>query len=64
MDLSSIDALHPSFEATNGLLILELEHGKANEVGTAELDAFEALCDLIDTNDAVRTLCTTSRRRS
>jgi len=64
MDLTSIDALHPSFEATNGLLILELEHGKANEIGTAELDAFDALCGLIDTNDSIRTLCTMSRRRS
>jgi enoyl-CoA hydratase/carnithine racemase len=64
MDLSSIDALHPCFEATTGLLILELEHGKANEVGIAQLEAFEALCDLIESNDAIRTMCTLSRRQS
>ena len=64
MDLSSIDALHPTFEANSGLLILELEHGKANEVGTAELGAFESLCDLVERDATVRTLCTTSRRTS
>jgi enoyl-CoA hydratase/carnithine racemase len=67
MDLASISLLHPRLDADRQLLILELEHGKANEVGTEELAAFEALCKLIE--DPLRAqpitcLCTTSRRVS
>lgn len=64
MDLSSLDALHPSFDPTIGLLTLDLDHGKANEVGSAQLDAFTALCDQLEQSGPVRTLCTTSRRTS
>ncbi len=64
MDLQSIAALHPTFDPARGLLLLELDHGKANEVGGPQLDAFAALCDLLEADDAVRCLCTTSRRVS
>ena len=64
MDLQRIAPLHPDFDPALGLLRLELEHGKANEVGGVELDAFEALCDLLEHESAVRCLCTTSRRLS
>lgn len=64
MDLQRIAPLHPDFDPTLGLLRLELEHGKANEIGGVELDAFEALCDLLEASDEVRCLCTTSRRQS
>ena len=64
MDLQRIAPLHPHFDPELGLLRLELEHGKANEVGTAELDAFAALCDLLGERDEVRCLVTTSRRTS
>lgn len=64
MDLSAIEPLHPRFDAERSLLILELEHGKANEVGTEQLSALEALCELIETDDSIRCLCTTSRRVS
>lgn len=64
MDLQRIAPLHPHFDPTHGLLRLELEHGKANEIGSVELDAFTALCELLEQDDAVRCLCTTSRRES
>lgn len=64
MDLQRIAPLHPEFDPALGLLRLELEHGKANEIGGVELDAFEALCELLEASDAVRCLCTTSRRLS
>ncbi len=62
MDLDAIEALHPSFDAACGLLLLDLHHGKANEMGTAQLDAFEALCDLVEGDERIRLLVTTSRR--
>lgn len=64
MDLSAIEGLHPTHDPERHLLTLELDHGKANEMGTAQLEAFEALCDLLERDDSIRTLCTTSRRTS
>ncbi|MCY1056399.1 enoyl-CoA hydratase/isomerase family protein [Nannocystis sp. SCPEA4] len=58
-----IEALHPHYEPELRLLTLTLDHGKANEVGTATLDAFEALCELLEHGE-VACLCTTSRRTS
>ncbi|MEZ4452143.1 MAG: enoyl-CoA hydratase/isomerase family protein [Nannocystaceae bacterium] len=63
-DWTAFAGLHPRFEADRRLLVLELEHGKANEVGSAQLDAFEALCARLEGDDAVMCLCTTSRRAS
>lgn len=64
MELSPIAALNPRFEAEHGLLVLELEHGKANEVGSVQLDAFAALPELIESTPEIRSLCTTSSRVS
>lgn len=64
MDLSAIEGLHPTHDPERHLLTLELDHGKANEMGTVQLDAFEALCDLLERDDSIRTVCTTSRRVS
>jgi len=64
MDLSAIEGLHPHYDAQRQLLVLELDHGKANEMGTVQLDAFEALCELLESDASIRTLCTTSRRLS
>lgn len=64
MDLSAIEGLHPTHDPECHLLTLELDHGKANEMGTVQLAAFEALCDLLEKDDSIRTLCTTSRRFS
>ena len=62
--LEAIAALHPSYHADDRLLLLELDHGKANEMGSEQLAAFEALCELLENDDSVRCLCTTSRRVS
>ena len=64
MDLAGIEALHPTHEAEHGLLVLNLEHGKANEIGTEQLDALTSLCELIEHDASVACLCTTSRRVS
>ena len=64
MDLQRIAPLHPHFDPALGLLRLELEHGKANEIGGVELDALAALCDLLEGPSEIRCLLTTSRRRS
>jgi enoyl-CoA hydratase/carnithine racemase len=64
MDLSAFDVLHPTYQEELKLLTLNLDHGKANEMGTLEIEAFEALCATIESNDAITSLCTTSRRLS
>jgi enoyl-CoA hydratase/carnithine racemase len=64
MDLSAIEVLHPRLDEERRLLVLELDHGKANEMGTEQLTAFEALCELVEGTDAVSCICTTSRRVS
>lgn len=64
MDLAPIAALHPELDADRKLLVLWLDHGKANEMGTEQLAAFERLCELVEGSDAVTTLCTSSRRTS
>ena len=64
MDLSELAPLHPTLDRDRGLLILDLDHGKANEIGSEQLAAFDALCALVESNDEVRTICTTSRRVS
>lgn len=64
MDLERFAALHPHHDAERKLLTLTLDHGKANEVGTAILDALEGLCEALERDDQVACLCTTSRRVS
>jgi enoyl-CoA hydratase/carnithine racemase len=64
VDLTRFAGLHPELDAERKLLTLWLDHGKANEMGTAQLDAFDALCDALEGDDAVMCLCTTSRRTS
>lgn len=59
-----MERLNPQFDDKTGLLTLVLEHGKANEMGTSQLEAWERLCDEIEVNDAIRCLCVTSRRMS
>ena len=67
LDLSPIAALHPRLDGSRQLLVLELDHGKANEMGSEQLVAFERLCALIEDParaQAITCLCTTSRRVS
>jgi|SRR5690606_4347470 len=64
MPLAAFASLHPRFDAASGLLELELDHGKANEIGTEALTAFEALCAWVEAEDAVACVSTTSRKRT
>ncbi len=64
MDLSAIEALHPSYDPERRSLVLSLDHGKANEMGTEQLDALTRLCELLETDASICCLCTTSRRIS
>lgn len=64
MDLSSVEILHPRFDEELRLLTLDLDHGKANEVGTRQLEAFAALCDLVEGSEEITCVCTASRRIS
>ena len=63
-ELDAIQGLHPRFDQDRRLLVLDLEHGKANEMGTEQLAALESLCGLLESNDEVLCLATTSRRVS
>ncbi len=62
VDLSIIDGLHPTFEPEHGLLLLSLDHGKANEMGTEQLAALERLCDLVNADQRIRCVCTRSTK--
>ena len=62
--LEPFGTLNPRFDTERKLLVLDLDHGKANEMGSEQLAAFEALCDAIESSGEVRTLCTSSRRLS
>jgi enoyl-CoA hydratase/carnithine racemase len=65
MNLETIEALHPRYDAERQLLVLELDHGKANEMGSEQLAAFDHLCELIEhAHQPITCLCTTSRRVS
>ena len=64
VDLTRFSALFPELDTERKLLTLWLDHGKANEMGTAQLDAFDGLCDALEADDSVMCLCTTSRRLS
>jgi enoyl-CoA hydratase/carnithine racemase len=64
MDLARIATLNPELDPSRKLLTLWLEHGKANEMGSEQLAAFDSLCDLLEQGDAITTLCTSSRRIS
>lgn len=44
-------------------LVVELDHGRANEMGSAALDGWEVVCRLLESG-AARALLTFSRRRS
>lgn len=64
MDLAPIAALHPTLDSSRRLLVLSLDHGKANEMGTEQLDALARLCGLLEGDASVSLLLTTSRRTS
>ena len=52
-----------NLELDGTIAFLQLDHGKANEMGSAQLDAFEALCDHLE-GGGVQALVTWSKRTS
>ena len=64
LELIPIEGLHPRFDEERRLLILDLEHGKANEMGTEQLAALDSLCNLLESDDKALCLATTSHRLS
>ncbi|MEQ1569677.1 MAG: enoyl-CoA hydratase/isomerase family protein [Myxococcota bacterium] len=58
------DLLMVSIEDAGRRYVVELDHGKANEMGTDALRAFEALADRVERDPRVVSMITWSRRRS
>ena len=63
MNTDAFSILNPSISEDGTLLRLDLDHGRANEMGSAQIKAWEALCDLLEGGSA-RALITTSQRTS
>lgn len=64
MELNEYSSLHLSFANEGRVLLLALEHGKANEMGSAQLREFERLCDEIEVTPQIRAFITYSTKRS
>ena len=62
MNLEPIQILHPSIHNKHTLL-LSLDHGRVNEMGSTELRAWEALTKILEEGQ-IRTLITTSPKKS
>jgi enoyl-CoA hydratase/carnithine racemase len=56
--------LHPTWTQDGKVLELRLDHGKANEMGSAALGEFEGLCETLERDPAVIALITWSDRVS
>lgn len=52
------------FDATPPVATLELDHGKANEMGRAQLDEIDAITRRLSKDDEIRALISFSRRRN
>lgn len=63
-DLQALCDLHPRFDEAHKILWLDLNHGKANEMGSEQLTQLEALADLLEKDASVRCLAVTSQRMS
>lgn len=62
--LEPFAGLHPRFDQAHRVLWLDLDHGKANEMGSAQLQELEAVVELLEKDDRIRCLAVTSRRLS
>jgi enoyl-CoA hydratase/carnithine racemase len=59
------DLVHLHLRRDGGALEVELDHGRTNEMGSAQLDEWEALCAALeDPATGARSLLTWSRRRT
>lgn len=63
MDLSRFEHLKVSTEQDGRLVVVEIDHGRANEMGSAAVGEWEALTEMLETGEA-RALLTWSQRRS
>ena len=63
MNLLHCQILHPKYIEEHRSLQLFLDHGKANEMGSEQLHAWEHVCEILETGD-IRSLVTTSQRKS
>jgi enoyl-CoA hydratase/carnithine racemase len=64
MEFSEYSSLNLRFANDGQLLLLELKHGKANEMGLEQLNDFARLCDDLEANTDVRSVITYSTKRS
>lgn len=62
--LSPFASLHPKYDTEHSILWLNLDHGKANEMGSEQLEALDALAQFIEQQDCIRCLATSSERLS
>lgn len=63
-DFAAFSGLHPEFDSAYRILWLRLDHGKANEMGSHQLDELEALASFVESDQRVRCLATSSERLS
>lgn len=63
MNLDPVSLFFPSLSEDKKCLTLNFNHGRANEMGSSELKAFEALSEILETGQ-IRVLISTSQRRS
>lgn len=63
VELSDFDILHPTLIEEGRTLVLNLNHGKANEMGSDTLRAWEQVTAFLHQGD-VRSVITTSERKS
>ena len=63
MNLDPIAPLNPTLSPDGKQLTLNFDHGKANEMGSIELKAFEALSELLE-KGTIRVLISSSQRLS
>ena len=63
MNPNEYASLKVSSDHHHHIIMVELHHGKANEMGATELDDWERLCEALETGPT-RVLITFSRRRS
>ena len=53
MDLSKCETLNPIYNKELRSLELHLEHGKANEMGSEQLFAWEQICEILEKGELI-----------
>jgi enoyl-CoA hydratase/carnithine racemase len=63
MNTDAFSILNPSLSEDGDILRLDLDHGRANEMGSPQMKAWEQLTEILETG-CVRAMITTSQRKS